>query len=254
MRSVSKDTPPTTVANDTLSPTVRAAIRDLLKFFEENKSEAERAAKTINALYETSAELRSLAHSVRWRVKSVPSLKLKLEEKAKKDVADGVPFHINRGNFFDEITDVAGFRILHLHTSQFEKIDQAIKQLMLDRGYSFYEKPFARVWDLEYRHYFEKLGLEIEESDSYYTSVHYLVDFNSKSKCKCEIQVRTLAEELWGEVDHSINYPIKAGFVPCEEQIKALARATSTCTRLVDSIFMSYSCKPKKRSGPKAAH
>jgi hypothetical protein len=44
-------------------------------------------------------------------------------------------------------------------------------------------------------------------------------------------------EEVWGEVDHSINYPHPAKSVACREQIRALARATSSATRLVDSIF-----------------
>lgn len=47
-------------------------------------------------------------------------------------------------------------------------------------------------------------------------------------------------EEVWGEVDHSINYPHKTESLPCREQIKALARATSSCSRLVDSIFTSF--------------
>ena len=44
-------------------------------------------------------------------------------------------------------------------------------------------------------------------------------------------------EEVWGEVDHAINYPHKTSGVPCREQIRALARQTSSATRLVDAIF-----------------
>jgi putative GTP pyrophosphokinase len=70
-----------------------------------------------------------------------------------------------------------------------------------------------------------------------YTSVHYVVASNSRTTVTCEIQVRTLMEEVWGEVDHSINYPHKTESVPCREQIRALARSTSSATRLVDAIF-----------------
>jgi putative GTP pyrophosphokinase len=44
-------------------------------------------------------------------------------------------------------------------------------------------------------------------------------------------------EEVWGEVDHKLNYPHPTESVACREQIRALARSTSSATRLVDSIF-----------------
>jgi hypothetical protein len=47
-------------------------------------------------------------------------------------------------------------------------------------------------------------------------------------------------EEVWGEVDHLLNYPKKTTILACKEQIAALARATSTCSRLVDSILRSH--------------
>ena len=54
-----------------------------------------------------------------------------------------------------------------------------------------------------------------------------------------EIQVRTLMEEVWGEVDHTINYPNPIDSLACSEQLKVLARVTSSASRLVDSIFAS---------------
>jgi ppGpp synthetase/RelA/SpoT-type nucleotidyltranferase len=76
---------------------------------------------------------------------------------------------------------------------------------------------------------------------SFYTSVHYVILANRKTKITCEIQVRTLTEELWGEIDHLINYPHKTKILACKEQLATLARAASTCSRLVDSILRSHS-------------
>ncbi len=70
-----------------------------------------------------------------------------------------------------------------------------------------------------------------------YTSVHYVIVAKSITTVTCEIQVRTLMEEVWGEVDHKINYPHRNESVACREQLLALARATSSATRLVDAIF-----------------
>ncbi len=73
-----------------------------------------------------------------------------------------------------------------------------------------------------------------------YTSVHYVLETSQRTKYTFELQVRTLAEELWGEVDHTINYPHKSDILACREQIKVLARVTSSCSRLVDSIFRTH--------------
>ncbi len=46
-------------------------------------------------------------------------------------------------------------------------------------------------------------------------------------------------EEVWGEVDHTMNYPHQIDNLACREQLKVLARVTSSATRLVDAIFLT---------------
>ena len=70
---------------------------------------------------------------------------------------------------------------------------------------------------------------------------------NRQNNIVCEIQVRTLFEEIWGEIDHTINYPKKTDSVACGEQLRVLAKLVSTGTRLADSIFRSHS-EHKKNS------
>jgi len=57
------------------------------------------------------------------------------------------------------------------------------------------------------------------------------------SPLTCEIQVRTLFEEAWGEIDHALNYPRATEILACKEQLRVLAKLASTGTRLADSIF-----------------
>ena len=64
----------------------------------------------------------------------------------------------------------------------------------------------------------------------------------------CEIQVRTLMEEVWGEIAHTIDYPVATTSVACKEQLRALARATSSCSRLVDSLVASDEDHRKRES------
>lgn len=102
------------------------------------------------------------------------------------------------------------------------------------------EAPKAYTWDPEAQGFFEGLGLEVLKKESFYTSVHYLVKQYEDSEICCEIQVRTLFEEIWGEVDHAINYPQKTGNEVCRDQILVLAKLIGAGSRLVDSIFSSH--------------
>lgn len=190
-------------------------------------------------------------HSVRSRLKAPEHLRDKLIRKAQESHEKGKPFRINTANLFYRINDLVGLRILHLHTQQFEPIDLGLKELFVQFKYKCVEGPAARTWDDETRDYFRSLDVRTLKSPSLYTSVHYVVDAGLDSRCTAEIQVRTLAEELWGEVDHSINYPHKTQSLACREQIKALARATSSCSRLVDAIYRSnedFIQNPSRRS------
>jgi putative GTP pyrophosphokinase len=99
--------------------------------------------------------------------------------------------------------------------------------------------PFAHIWDEESRTFFEGIGIRAEVNPRLYSSVHYVVKARSKKDVTCEIQVRTLADEIWGEVDHKINYPEPHESVACREQIRVLARIASGCSRLVDSIMVT---------------
>jgi ppGpp synthetase/RelA/SpoT-type nucleotidyltranferase len=181
-------------------------------------------------------------HSIRFRVKDPTHLQDKLARKLLKARA-GEGFSITPDNLFEKINDLAGLRILHLHSRQIGAINAALNDVFAEYRYSVIEAATARTWDDEYRRFYESLGIATKDSEKMYTSVHYVIESNSATKLTCEIQVRTLAEELWGEVDHSMNYPNESNVEACREQIRVLARLTSGCSRLVDSIYSSSNKK-----------
>jgi ppGpp synthetase/RelA/SpoT-type nucleotidyltranferase len=194
---------------------------------------------SLQALAESSA-LAPYVHSTKVRVKDIGHLKEKLFRKFEQGRQKRVPFEISVDTLFTRITDLIGLRILHLHTRQMEQIHQILPTLLVEYGYTILET-FARTWDDESRSFFKSIDIECQNSgENMYTSVHYVIDLRAPSPRRGEIQVRTLSEELWGEVDHSINYPRRTPSLACREQLRVLARATSTCTRLVDSILLSH--------------
>ena len=63
---------------------------------------------------------------------------------------------------------------------------------------------------------------------------------NERTKVTAEVQVRSLMEEVWGEVSHRVAYEEGNADEIVVRQLKVLARLTSGSTRLVDSIFETY--------------
>jgi ppGpp synthetase/RelA/SpoT-type nucleotidyltranferase len=215
-------------------------IESLVQYFIDNEANFNGLLYQLKGHIEGSSRLTNLAHSLKWRVKDPRHLRVKLIRKGLEAKAQGHDFPYTRENFFKKMNDLAGFRILHLHTNQIEDINKELLAIFKEQRWLKIEGPKARTWDDEYRQYFAEIGIKTEKSPSLYTSVHYVVQPNSRTELTCEIQVRTLMEEVWGEVDHQINYPEKANSLSCREQIKVLARVTSSCSRLVDSIFFTH--------------
>ena len=111
--------------------------------------------------------------------------------------AKGEPFDLTEENLFLRINDLGGHRILHLHTQQMGEIHAALLELLDQAQCDLFEAPFANIWDEESRAYFEAIGIKTEVNPRLYSSVHYVIQPRSKAKITCEIQVRTLADEIW---------------------------------------------------------
>jgi ppGpp synthetase/RelA/SpoT-type nucleotidyltranferase len=212
----------------------------LVSFFVDNKVTFERDVDNLIGLFIKDKSLLPFIHSVKGRVKDSGHLKDKLKRNWLDTKKKHKKFNINRENLFTKINDLSGVRILHLHTRQIQMINNFLTDILEAEQYELIEGPIAKTWDDETRGYFKDIGIKTEKSETMYTSVHYIVKINRRTKRTAEIQVRTLAEELWGEVDHAINYPHSSKISDCREQIKVLARVTSSCSRLVDSIFRSH--------------
>lgn len=178
-------------------------------------------------------DLKRLVHSHKSRFKDLDHLKEKVERKN----ADSSNEPITKENIKSRITDICGIRILHLYVGQFKAIHNVIMGYVNDGEIALFESPKAYTWDPEYKEYFLSLGLEAKLKESFYTSVHYVVKPRADSDITCEIQVRTLFEEVWGEIDHTFNYPNPSDNNVVQEQLKVLARVVGAGTRLADSVY-----------------
>ncbi|WP_457265952.1 RelA/SpoT domain-containing protein [Pseudomonas sp. P5_C3] len=143
-------------------------------------------------------------HSVRWRIKDPIHLLKKIVRK-KLDVEPKQKWIIiDKDNYLDTVTDLIGVRALHLFKDECVAIDASIRD----------------VWDLneEVINYIRTgdtipqaiidRGGRTEIHKAGYRSIHYIVESRpEKTTFRAEIQVRTIFQEGWSEIDHKVRYP-----------------------------------------------
>jgi ppGpp synthetase/RelA/SpoT-type nucleotidyltranferase len=143
-------------------------------------------------------------HSVRWRVKDTDHLLEKIIRKC----AEGHKKYknVDSKNYFEIVSDLVGLRALHLFKDDCFSIDSDLR-----RTWTPSEPPIAYVRegdppDLTKK--FGEHGFEVKEHPAGYRSVHYIfLTQPFQRKVFAEIQVRTIFEEGWSEIDHRVRYP-----------------------------------------------
>jgi putative GTP pyrophosphokinase len=222
-------------------------IRETVAHFDEHRYLFDGFAKSVVGYLRDDEKMAPYIHFIKYRLKSANRLKSKLESKARAG-KPGARALINRSNLFQKINDLAGIRILHLHTNQIGEMNKHIIRILQKNKIRVIEGPLVHCWDRDYENLFAGFGIEAKQLDkglrkreSMYTSVHYVLEANEKTKITFELQVRTLADELWGEVSHRVEYEERIPNQRVQDQLKVLARLTSASTRLVDCVFDTFS-------------
>ncbi len=165
-------------------------------------------ASTIPELQATaeyvSQRLRELpaVHSLKVRIKHPEHVIAKIIRK-KQEICD---FDVSLETYSEHITDLIGIRALHLFKDQWQFIHEFVKTT-----WELHEAPIAyvRAGDPEaVLRAFSDSGCTMQEHPFGYRSVHYLIKSQpTKQLYVTELQVRTLFEEGWSEIDHQIRYP-----------------------------------------------
>lgn len=144
-------------------------------------------------------------HSVRRRVKKPEHLLEKIIRKGKKYLE----LKINVNNYRVIITDLIGIRVLHLFKMDWLAIHEEIMHL-----WDVKETPQVNIRKgdndgVDFEKMVEEAGCELIIRKYGYRSVHYLIGapLNKNQEILVEVQVRTVFEEAWSEIDHKIRYP-----------------------------------------------
>lgn len=172
---------------------------DLLEIYEDHVNNYRKFSIISNYVFEVLAEL-PVVHSIRKRIKDPEHL---IEKIIRKSI-DNPNLGISCENYHEIITDLIGVRALHLYKEDWIHIHNRIINT-----WETVEKPTANIRKGDSEEVYIENGCNIREHKYGYRSVHYLIKFpcTKDSNKIVEIQVRTLFEEAWSEIDHTIRYP-----------------------------------------------
>lgn len=173
-------------------------LKDIYNDFVDYKVSYENQADFISNI------LRShpMVHSVKSRLKEPDRLIEKIIRKTEdRRLKYGDDFQFTLNNYKNEINDLIGIRVIHIFKDQWQDIHEFIT-----KTWKVIEVT-ANVREGDNTKKFEELNIEVRSRISGYRSVHYLVEFYpTNEKVIAEIQVRTIFEEGYGEIDHRLRY------------------------------------------------
>lgn len=191
--------------------------------YEERRLDLKEAADELQNII--SEEMQFTVHSIHNRCKDPEHLIEKIIRKVgieKRQKYKG----INKDNYLTIVRDLIGFRILTLSKEEWYRVHQFLIGLHKNDQYDIIMAEVPRAY-IRYgdRDIFNNM-IHKEYTNKGYRSQHYIVKYK---QYYCEIQVRTIAEEVYGEFDHFVKYPYR-------ENNHFLHRYTSVVAELLNSV------------------
>ena len=173
-----------------------------LQFIEKDYKKIIKELNLIARYIEEKLHTLDIVHSVRYRIKDSEHLLAKIIRKKIKDPKREITIH----NYKSSITDLIGIRAIHLF-----KEDWVFIHNFIEDNWDFHEQPLAYIREGDTGpcvEEYKKYKCDIELHPHGYRSVHYLIQSRpGRDTYIAEIQVRTIFEEGWSEIDHTIKYP-----------------------------------------------
>lgn len=206
------------------------SLIEIYNHYLKQKPLLENTGKTIADILRTEPA----AHTVRMRIKDPEHL---IEKLIRKKIKDN-DFSFSIDDYMEKITDLIGLRVLHLYKSEARKIDEMIReQWELAETVTIYFR--EGDMDDKAQEILRREGEFKPEKHKYgYRSWHYLIKSRlTKVQLIAEIQVRTIFEEGWSEIDHKLRYPYNRGDQVLTNQLLVLNRLAGSADEMVDSII-----------------
>ena len=171
-----------------------AHTREAVEQYQWEKKDYEGFANEVANLLEKALSTRQITYaSIQKRAKDIESFRKKVSKRS-----GGIPYQPKYPNPLEDIEDLAGIRIITYFLKMVEEIDKVIYEL----------------FDVKEK---QNKGEVLEQAERFgYQSVHYIVSIAPEklkilempryTGLKAEIQVRTILQHAWAEIEHDIQY------------------------------------------------
>ncbi|WP_020585300.1 hypothetical protein [Desulfobacter curvatus] len=234
----------------------------LISFFKEKENYKILAEYLVRFISDDPSAPKESIHTILYRIKNESRLIEKIDQE-NSNSGSGIEL-ITQNNFHERIGDIIGIRIICLRLSDIVKVEEYLEFLVEENILKFIQKPdYKRSFVLPI-----SLGKtapqNINLQYSGYSSIHYQVKLGENSdvsktlkNIQIELQLRTILEEAWGEIDHKYRYSysrigemfpehIHSGFYSLSAYLQAAAMQAEQLCREVEAHRLTRTPKSKR--------
>ena len=183
----------------------------LISFLNEKEKYKKLAEYIVQLIQDDPSSPKESLHTIIYRIKD----ELRLIEKINrlnKELEAGIP-SITEKNYPVRVGDLLGVRIICLRLSDVEKVEKYIKLLSEENILSFVKGPDQKRSFILPVNPGGSISDDIDLRYSGYSSIHYQIELGENSDAPpglkgllFELQLRTILEEAWSEIDHKYRY------------------------------------------------
>ena len=197
----------------------------LLSLYEKNRKKLDKILDLMTRKFEFLLEANGCNAQIKGRIKSFDALYRKLLQKSQKDSIE---------HPFEFITDIVGMRIVVPFLEDLTSVEKMLRE-------------HFDVADTKYK------SRELSIREFGYDSIHLIIrlpeEISGKLKntasMKIEIQLRTILQDAWAEVEHELIY--KTSIDKVEDTIRRKMIAVNATLSLGDTIFQEIRDYQRKR-------
>jgi putative GTP pyrophosphokinase len=236
----------------------------LISFLKEKERYKKLAEYIVDLIQDDPSSPKESLHNVIYRIKD----ELRLIEKINvlnKKLEPGTPL-ITEKNYQANVGDLLGVRIICLRLSDVEKVEAYLKLLSDENIISFIKGPDHKrsfILPVDPGESSQE-GLSLRYTG--YSSIHYQIKLGENSDAPpelrdliVELQLRTILEEAWSEIDHKyrymrsrigVNIPehIHTGFYNLSAYLQVAALQAENLCRLTETFSLKKIAKKKRKA------
>ncbi len=233
----------------------------LISFFKEKENYKKLAEYVVRLLKDDPSAPKESIHTILYRIKDASRLIEKIDQENTGSESDMAP--ITHKNFKDRIGDIIGIRIICLRLSDIVNVEAYLEYLVEEKILTFIQHPdYKRTFVLPIDPG-KAVPKDVSLQYSGYSSIHYQVKLGENSDAgqvfksiQIELQLRTILEEAWGEIDHKYRYSysrigdtlpghIHSGFYNLSAYLQAAAMQAEQLCRDVEAYSLKRTLKLK---------